>query len=37
MIQCKLCGTPLGDERDVREHRLNNHAWYKGETIVKDE
>jgi len=36
MMQCKLCGTPLGDEKDIREHRLNHHSWYKGESIVDE-
>ena len=36
MIQCKLCGTILKDEAHMRDHRLNQHDWYTGDSILKE-
>lgn len=38
MIQCKICGTPLGKEPNTGEleiHWKKNHSWHWGENQDK--
>ena len=30
-------GTILKDEAHMKEHRLNHHGWYDGDSITKEE
>lgn len=34
MIQCKLCGTPLTEDK-AEEHKKQHHSWFSGDILKK--